>query len=219
MTTEAIWFYNLDNGRPDALVNREIGKILDTKPLVLVGAEATGLQVAQRPDYHTVRDSSSKSRANMVAFVRKSHAHFRFGHWVDLQGTWARTKYAGVHEARSFPVFWANGMKFAGVHLPPRNAHPRLLLQGEAIHALASIRNLDIAVGDFNAKAGDLGPGPDRLARKIGARTVGDRIDCAVVASDLLVSRVAYPTRLGRRFRRVAAASDHGHAFHFSVEC
>lgn len=212
-----IWTYNLDNGRPDALVNREIAHILDTRPLVLIGVEATGLKAMRHPDYRLIRDRSTKSRDNILAYVHRGH-RYQPGGWLDLHGTWPRTEGPGIHEARSFPWFWVEGLKVAGVHLPPNNAQGRDQLQTECIDALIDL-DPDIASGDFNGRKGDPGSGkPDALAHELGARVVGERIDCAVVRRGIRVSRVRYPERAGRLFGRVQLQSDHQHAFRFTID-
>lgn len=220
MTSKArpvVWAYNLDNGRPDDLVNLEIAHILDTRPLILGGVEATGLDAMRHPDYRLIRDRSTKSRANILAYIHRG-ARFSHGGWLDLHGTWPRTEGPGIHEARSFPWFWVNGLKVVVVHYPPNNAKGRNRLQEECNLALAELRP-DIAVGDFNGRKGDPGIGkPDALAHELGGRVVGDRIDCAVVRGTVRVSRVAYPDRAGQLFTKVQLRSDHQHAFRFRLD-
>lgn len=212
-----VWTYNLDNGRPDALVNREIKHILDTRPLVLIGVEATGLDAMGHPDYRLIRDKTTKSRENILAYVHRGYG-YRPGGWIDMAGTWPRTEGPGTHEARSFPWWHVAGIKIAAVHLPPNNAQGRDRLQTECIGALIDL-DPDIASGDFNGRRGDPGPGkPDALAHELDARVVGERIDCAVVRRGLRVSRVRYPGRAGRLFRRVQLQSDHQHAFRFNID-
>lgn len=219
MTSRArpvVWTYNLDNGRPDALVNREIAHILDTRPLVLVGVEATGLTATRHPEYRRIRDRSTLSRENIVVYVHRD-ARYKPGGWLDLHGTWPRTEYAGTHEPRSFPWFWVDGLKVVGVHYPPNNAQGRNRLQEECNLALTELCP-DIAVGDFNGRRGDPGIGrPDALAAELDGRVVGNRIDCAVVRSVVRTSRVRYPDRAGPLLSKVRLRSDHGHAFKFNV--
>jgi hypothetical protein len=235
---ETLWFYNLDNGRPDPTVNHELSLILAmSNPLVVVGAEGVGLGAAHDPGYTLVRDVSTKSRANILAYVRKD-AEFAFGRWLDMEGTWPRTEFDGIHEPRSFPVFWVNGVQIAGVHLPPVNAHPRVPLQTESLDSLtralgpwnrggwddrsatsqaAAIARPRIAIGDFNGRRGDPDPSPDTLARALNGRTVGDRIDCAVVTGDVEVRGFEYVDKVGPPQRRASLGSDHGHAYRLDV--
>lgn len=213
---EAVWFYNLDNGRPDAVVNQEIKAILSTRPAIFAGCEATGLRIDDHPEYRRVRDTSTRSRSNMVLLVRKD-LPFKAGGWIDFASTWPRTEGPGTHEPRSFPHATVLGQVVAVVHLPPENAAKADWLQAECIDALAAL-NPDIAIGDFNGRKGDPGrDAPDALARRIRGRTVGVRIDCAVVRNGLRVRGVKYPTKVGKIGRRVRLLSDHHHALRFDV--
>lgn len=209
-------FYNLDNGRPDAVVNKEIGAILATRPAVFGGAEATGLRLGTFPEYHRVRDTSSRSRENIIMLVRKD-LDFERGGWVDMDGTWPRTEGPGIHEARSYPWGTVEGQRVAIVHLEPNNARDADRLQAQSIDALAEL-NADITFGDFNGRRGEPGKdAPDALARRIRGRTVGGRIDCAVLRNRLSYTDLDYPTKVGKFGRRVRLAGDHGHAFTVTV--
>jgi hypothetical protein len=204
--------YNCDNGRPDPRVNLELDRLLDLLD-VLVCCEATGLHVDRRDSHRLIRDRSTTSRENQFAFVRRD-LDYEPGGWLDHSGTWPRPKYPhlGNHEPRSFPWFTVEGLVVVGVQLPPDNAHPRGPLQMESIRRLVAL-NPDVALGDFNARRGEDGPGPDLLAARIGGRTIGRRIDCAVVRQGLKVSDIDYPMRLGR----VQLLSDHRRASTFTV--
>lgn len=213
---EAVWFYNLDNGRPDTVVNAEIKAILSTRPAIFGGCEATGLRIDAHSEYRRVRDTSTRSRANMVMLVRKD-LPFKAGGWLDFDSTWPRTQGPGVHEPRSFPYATVAGQLVAVVHLPPENAVNADRLQAECINALGDL-NPDLTIGDFNGRRGDAGrDAPDALARQVCGRTVGHRIDCAVVGKELRVTGVDYPTKAGKIGRRVPLAGDHGHGFRFDV--
>lgn len=202
------YFYNLDNGRPDKVINRELKQMLDLGPAVVAGAEATGFKPERHENYRLLRDTTNKSRENIIVYIRRD-LKYNFIDWLDMRGTWPRTEYKGTHEPRSFPLFVVDGILATVVHFPPNNARGADVLQAECVNALAKVRGLGTAIGDFNGRKGEKGIGPDTLAQKIGGRTIGARIDCAVVADRFDVSGHGYPEKING----VPLRSDHHRAF------
>jgi hypothetical protein len=238
------WSYNLDNGRSRRKVRREVEAILSNDqlphlpalPAVLIGQEAGRYHFHVR-GYTLLEDRSTKSRANVVAWVRNDLARPDTLRWIDLRTTWPRPKYAwlGRHEPRSYPAFMAGRIAVIGLQQPPPNLG-RLTepAQREGIDRLAPVmgpwlrrrwhnrESLDkhvaqlrprVTIGDFNRRAREDGPGPAELAGRVGGHTVGNRIDCAVVAGDVKVSHVDYPQHVNG----VRLGSDHGHAFRMTL--
>lgn len=219
-------FYNLDNNRDPAQVAKEIRGILDTGPALLGLCEAVGYDLPNRDGYHKVRDRSTKSRANVAAYVRTS----MFGggvKWHDLTETWSRTNAgaSGKHEARSFPTFKLGTMQAIVHHQPPQQCDNAQAAQQEGIDALAKVMKPGqdandhqrhrprVVVADFNRRKGESGPGPTPLANQISGRVVGGKIDAAVCRGDYAAGSVSYPSKMGG----VAFKSDHGHALRFTL--
>lgn len=178
-----------------------------------------------------------KARRNVVAWVREDLARPGTLRWIDLDTTWPRPKYRwlGRHEPRSFPHFAVGRIPTIGLQQPPPNlGHLTEPAQREGIDHLAPAmapwlrrrwhnrQQIDkhvahlrprVALGDWNRRAREDGPGPTALALTIGGRTVGNRIDGAVVAGDVKVSHVDYPEHVNG----VPLRSDHGHAFRMTL--
>src|SRR5690349_5574597 len=93
------WFYNIGPGRDHDVVTDEILAILATNPPVLAGCEAIGYQLPWVQGYTLIRDRSTRSRANIFAYVRNDLTPGR-KRWFDLKETWRRTKHPGLHEPR-----------------------------------------------------------------------------------------------------------------------
>lgn len=218
----AVWFYNLDNHRPNEVMVREVAAILSTRPAILGFSEAVGYDMPEIDGYRLIRQAGKHvppGRENIGAYVRDD-IEVTDVTWTDQTQTWSRTEGPGTHWPRSILTFRADGILVAVVHQPPLGTDNSAAAQAEGINALLAL-NPDIVIGDMNRKPGSTGPGPTVLARHVGARTVGDRIDCAVVHRSRLIGRVRrvrYPVRAGRRRRhKVRLRSDHGHAFRFTL--
>lgn len=229
------WFYNLDNGRPDHVVQSELEAIASTEPAFIGACEATGYVFDPLPGLELTRDRSTPSRANIATWVRKDLAGDHDQHWLDLSTTWPKTDGPGTHPPRSFlgvrvgriPVFTAHqppphvgsfsqkGQQ-EGVDVLTRAIAPwhrsDWTRRVPAAQELARVRPR-VLLWDANRRPGEAGPGPTLLARRIHGRSVGHRIDGAVVSGVGRVSRVGYPERVAG----VPLASDHHHAFRFTL--
>lgn len=218
MTRDHVVAYNLDNNRPDqAQLAREIHALLEDEPLALVCVEAIGNQLPSVRRYDTLTDRSTRSRANMALYVREDADRTDL-RWVDLDTTWQRTEGPGIHENRAFPWVVADGLQIIGVHQQPNRTNTTLEGQAEGIGALSRLmargpeHRPAVAIGDYNRRVYETGPGPRTLASRIGGKVYGQRIDCAVGRG--VKGRSRYVTEVdGVRLR-----SDHGHAQRLEVE-
>lgn len=223
---ELVVFYNLDNNRDPAQVNKEVNAILDARPALFAVCEAVGYDLPNRNGYTKVRDRSTKSRANVAAYVETS----AFGGdiaWHDLTETWSRTNpgATGQHEPRSFPTFKVGAMQAVVHHQPPKQCDNAQAAQQEGIDALAAVmtpkpdasahqkKRPRLVVADFNLRKNEPGPGPTMLATDIDGAVAGSKIDAAVYRGECVISDVGYPSK----FNGVALKSDHGHALRFTL--
>ena len=194
-TLLVLWFYNLKVGRPIADVARELRAILASqRPAVLGMCEANGYDLPRIAGYTLVRDRSSMSRANLAAYVRSDLEHR--ARYVDLRRKWWRTKHPGLHPARSILIIRIGWFRVLVVHQAPKRARGSLEAQLEGITALVRIMRRwvrtnrpQVAMGDFNRRADEDGPGPSTLRfalRETGRYAVvaSSRIDTAVIAGE-----------------------------------
>lgn len=197
--TEHTWFYNLDNYRPDAQVAAELRALASTDPATIDLCEVIGNELPGLRGYTLVRDRGNRSRQNIACYVR-ADLPLRGHRWIDLEGTWPRTKGAGTHEPRSYLELQLGRMQKIVAHQPPKNARNAWTLQHEGINALvpamapwtrrgwrrsrsraarviARLRPRQLT-WDANRRSGEAGPGPDTLAARIGGTVHGgERID------------------------------------------
>ncbi|GAA4372470.1 hypothetical protein [Nocardioides caricicola] len=229
------WFYNLDNGRPDRVVQRELEAIASTGPAFIGSCEATGYDFDPLPGLEQARDRSRPGRANIATWVRTDLAGRGEQRWVDLATTWPNTDRPGTHPPRSFQGVLVGRIPVFTAHQPPPHLG-RLtdLGQEEGVEALcraiAPWHRPDwtrrapeeqerararprVLLWDANRRPGDAGPGPTLLARRVHGRSVGHRIDGAVVSGVAHASRVDYPERVAG----LRLGSDHHHAFRFRL--
>jgi hypothetical protein len=230
--THTVYFYNLDNGRDPAQVNKEIRALcnMDAPPEKrpgLVGlCEAKGYSLPALDGFHLVRDQSTAPRANVAAYVQEPY-WAGFTKWLDLEFTWPRTSNPGTHEPRSFPVFQMGDIQVIVVHQPPQNCQNSQDGQAEGIDALtdtmkpgpdANDYQTDrprLALGDFNRRKSEGGPGPSKLAGNIGGNVWGGKIDCLVKRGHGSIADVEYPAKI----HGVALKSDHGHCYRTQLTC
>lgn len=233
MRTETLAFYNVDNGRPPGQVADELEAILDLKPFVFGMVECVGNRIPHVPGFELLRDTSTRSRTNIGAYVR-ADADVSHVHWTDLRGTWPRPDNPGTHEPRSILSFRADELHAVIAHQPPKNARPVIPLQEEGIDALIrivapwhrdrdrwqkrprrdQIRALErprVVLADCNRRASEKGPGPTVLANRVDGHVASDRIDTAIGRAGKF-SRVRYLEEIPREGHRpVPIRSDHGH--------
>lgn len=223
-------FYNLDNNRDPQQVVKEVKALLrmdkpvDDRPVLLGMCEATGYDLPDLKGFHKVRDRSTKSRANIAAYVRNDVWAGGLK-WVDLSHTWSRTNpgASGQHEPRSYPVFKLGQMQALVHHQAPKQCDNAQAAQQEGIDSLvatmkpaadANQHQTDrarICVADMNKRKGDPAPGPDQLAKQIGGTNSAPKIDTVVWRGQGKVTDVAYPSKVNG----VKLKSDHGHALRF----
>jgi endonuclease/exonuclease/phosphatase family metal-dependent hydrolase len=200
--------YNLDNNRNPTTVIDEVEALLEHyRPDVAAFSEADyHLQV---DGYRTVRRGKGASRRNIAILVRRNRRVWRKG-WVDLRQTWTRTEHPGRHWPRSFQWVRTAGTRVIAVHQAPPYVDNTQGAQSEGLAALVKLMRGDrpsIAIGDFNRRRGEPGPGPDVLADAVLGRVVGGRVDCAVVKG-WDVESFDYPESV----QGLPLKSDHGHA-------
>lgn len=212
-----IWAYNLDNNRPDQQqLAAEVAAILSTEPLALVGIEAIGNDLPKVRGYDRLGGEGNRSRQNIVIYVDENADRTDL-RWIDLDTTWHRTEGPGEHEARSFPWLIADGLQVIGVHQQPQRTNTTTTGQAEGIGALSRAMGRGpegrpaLAIGDFNRRVYEPGPGPRTLATRIGGKVYGQRIDCGVGRG--VKARSSYHQQV----RGVRLQSDHGHAQRIEV--
>lgn len=211
------WAYNLDNNRPDQKqLAAEIAAILATEPIALVGLEAIGNHLPTVRGYDRLGGEGNRSRQNVVIYVDENTDRTDL-RWIDLDTTWQRTEGPGEHEARSFPWLIADGLQLIGVHQQPQRTNTTTTGQAEGIGALSRAMGRgaegrpSLALGDFNRRVYEPGPGPRTLATRVGGKVYGQRIDCAVGRG--VKARATYVQQVGG----VRLLSDHGHALRLDV--
>lgn len=203
-------FYNLRVGRPQVQVAREVSALLRYRPTVLGLCEATGYDLPRLDGYRLTRDTSSRSRANIAAYVAVDLARSEV--WHDLNQTWSRTEGPGTHEARSWLEVRVGGCQFLIGHQPPKGTNNTLTAQAEGI-ALCDGRmapwhrsdwpdrtNAEkvsaracprVALADWNRFPQEKGPGPQSLAEQVKGWVAGRFIDGAVARGNDLRLRDA----------------------------
>lgn len=217
MTRSHVWAYNLDNNRPDQdQLAREIHALLEDEPLALVCVEAIGNTLPAVRRYDVLADRSTRSRANIALYVREDADRTGL-RWADLSTTWPRTEGPGTHEPRSFPWVVADGLQIIGVHQQPKGTRTTTEGQAEGIGTLSRLMARGpggrpaLAIGDFNRRVYEPGPGPRTLASRVSGKVYGQRIDCAVGRG--IKGRSRYVSVVeGVRLR-----SDHDHAQRLEV--
>lgn len=210
---ERVLFYNLQVSRNPNTVQDEVDALLTTAPLVAVFCEAIGYHL-ETPGYRQLRRGRRRSRRNIIVAVRRDRRIWA-RRWLDLEATWGRTQHPGRHEPRSFPYARAWGVKWLGVHQGPQWTDNTMAVQFEGIDRLTNAMRgwrPAVALGDFNRRPGEEGPGPDLLAKRVGGKVVGNRIDCAVVKGLEVVGH-QYMTQIDG----VPLRSDHRHALLIKV--
>lgn len=233
-TSFDIWSYNTGPSRPDRQVADEIRAILSTGPGVLGLNEVVGNRLPDVDGYQLLRDTSSRSRANVAAYVRDDLpvTHVR---WDDLHQTWTGPKTGTRHDPRSFLSFHAARIPVTIAHQAPRwtdNEYPaqwegldtltRRLAPWTAKRAWAkkrpkarrvARRRPRLALGDMNRTGRDTGPSPAILAQRIGGRLVEPRrIDTAVVRH-----ATGSQVRLVRKVAGIKLGTDHPGALRFTL--
>lgn len=229
-------FYNLRVGRPAGEVEAEVRAILNTwRPAVLGLCEATGYTLPGVEDFVRIRDTTTKSRANVAAYVKASLTLDKV-QWHDLAETWTRTAEGatGQHEPRSLVEFRAGPLQVLVHHQPPKGTDNTKPAQQEGIDKLTARMapwtrddwddrteedkadakaQPRVVLWDANRRPGENGPGPDTLAHNIDGWTVGNKIDGAVIRKGT-AREVLYPGWAGD----TELCSDHGCAFRFKFE-
>jgi hypothetical protein len=227
-------FYNLDNNRPNDQMAREVRALLTgPRPAVLGVCEAVGYNLPGVEGWRVYRDTSTKSRANIAAYV-KNNLEVTGVQWHDLAETWSRTEHPGTHEPRSILELRAGPLQVLVHHQPPKGTDNTHDAQQEGIDKLearmapwtrddwSTRPQADkddaraqprVVLWDANRKPGEEGPGPTMLAGRIDGVTVGHRIDGAVIRSGRATS-IAYPERVDG----CELCSDHECAFTFKIE-
>jgi hypothetical protein len=188
-------FYNVRVGRDQGQVAKELRALLDSGPHILGLCEATGYDLPDVDGYAKVRDRSTKSRANVAAYVKKGQKGDHW--WHDCRETWGRTQKPGEHEARSWIEVTVGTCQFLIGHQPPKgtdNVHDsqdegidlcadqmqpwkRDGWEGDKENAKAKPR---IALCDWNRQEHEDGPGPKALRERIDGKSAMDHIDGAV---------------------------------------
>ena len=229
---EHAWFYNLRVGRPMYAVKSELEALAESRPLYISVVEAVGYNLPELDGYRLIRDTSTRSRANVAIYASTAYKVSGI-QWHDMTSVWGRTHAPGNHEPRSFLSLRIGLVQVIVAHQPPRYTNNVEDAQQEQIEALAHemapwkrkqswkhrsrtrkiIERLRprIVNWDANRVSGERGPGPDTLAHAIGGKVIGWRIDNAVcrhLQADFLYRR---------RVSRVTMRSDHPHALRLNL--
>ena len=214
--------YNLDNSRNPDQVEKEIRAIGGLGDDVLCFCEAGGYPMPGLTGYVLFRDTSRPGRANLATYCRVEYQIDRDRcAWWDLHETWTRTNpgASGQHPPRSIYELVIGRVQLLNVHQPPKGTDNTHDAQAEGIDKLAGRMTPGdpdgqdrprVAVGDFNRRPDEDGPGPFTLANRIDGYTTGAKIDCAV-RRKMGAQQVNYPTTAGG----VQLKSDHGHMARF----
>lgn len=188
-------FYNCapagDPGRKLQLP-RELSALAKSGPRVIGLCEAIGYDLPSLGGYRLIRDTSRPGRANVAAYVEKTHG-LTDVQWHDLHETWSRTEHPGTHPARSWLELFLNDDQFIIGHQPPKGTDNTLRAQREGVNLVVGLmapwiahgngRGKDrrrMALADWNRNKYDVGPGPAEIARRIGGEVNGSHIDAAV---------------------------------------
>lgn len=226
-----VWFYNLRVGRSPAQVRRELQAMIDTGPAIIGLCEGVGYSLPRFKGYRLIRDRSTRSRANVAAYVRREAvSNVR---WHDMHQTWGRTEHPGVHEARSWLEFRYFGVQVLVGHQPPKFTNNTIRSQQEGIDFLVgrmapwtrkdwadrtqterehAKERPRLVIMDANRHPKEEGPGPHMLAQKIDGQVVGTNIDLGV-ARGLSISGTDYVRAVGG----VDLKSDHEEALRFKI--
>jgi hypothetical protein len=215
MTTLIAKFYNIQVSRDNGVVAKEIRALLGSGPHVLGLCEATGYNLPGVDGYKLIRDTSTKSRANIAAYVR-TDTKTSEKKWHDLKETWTRTQHPGTHEPRSWLEFRLEGCQVIVGHQPPKGTDNVKQSQQEGIDLLTGrmapwLRDdwddkpqdekddakacPRISLADFNRRSDETGPGPAQLASNVDGHCMGAQIDLAVCrGKDCQTKDVCYVT-------------------------
>lgn len=197
-------FYNVQVARDPAQVAKELNALLASGPEVLGLCETTGYKLPAVKGYKLFRDTSTRSRANVAAYVRAT-VKTSSAHWHDCAETWDRTEHPGTHEPRSWLEFRLDGCQVMVGHQPPKGTSNTHAAQAEGID-LGTARMAPwtgtrwdrkppeekttakarprLSLADWNRRPTEAGPGPGQLARRIQGWTMGAKIDGAVARGD-----------------------------------
>ena len=194
-TNFVISAYNLDNSRPNDQMVKEVRAIAKFGDHVMCYCEAVDYDMPGIDGYVMFdRDKSKPGRENIVTYVRADLPIDKDrSQWHDLKETWTRTNpgASGQHWPRSIQEVVIGQMQLLNLHNPPKGTDNVHDSQQESIDKLAkrmspnpddsnSKERPRIAVGDYNRKPQEDGPGPGQLASRIDGYSTGDKIDCAV---------------------------------------
>jgi hypothetical protein len=227
----ALKFYNVDNNRDPAQVNKELRALLDGGPAVLGLCETTGLSLPSVDGYRIVRDRSRPGRDNISAYVDLD-LDLSDVKWFDLKQTWSNPNQPGQHWPRSILEFRAGRLRVWVAHAPPRYTDNETGSQREHVDKLvarmapwttdgwegdkaSAKQTARVCLWDANRKKGEGDHGPDSLDRRCDGATSGAKIDCGSWrGGDVKQGQdVSYPTTVDG----VKLKSDHGHAFRFEL--
>ena len=211
---------NADNFRGPAVAD-ELRSLVPYTPAVIAVVEAIGNPTPPLPGYELLASDKTPGRSNVAAYVRRD-LNPRNVAWHPCQRTWPRTEGPGPHWPREALTFDAGHPDTPShvvvAHHPPtapgsgpaRDEHYQLLVElaRKADHGPLFV------LFDGNGVQ-------DRLARRIGGRVIGTKIDCAVARD---VARKPKPdwtylsswprlTPAGTADGRVRFGGDHGHIF------
>lgn len=223
------WFYNLDNNRPDNQVERELRAIAAQGPDTIELCECIGNKLPKLKNYYLLRDTSSKSRMNIAAYVHTAYPKPKT-RWLDMKETWSRTQGPGRHEPRSYLEFSLARIQKIVAHQPPKYTDNVMASQWEGytriLRAMVPWKNKKqwrrrsmisrtyarlrprMLMWDSNRRAGENGPAPDRLATVVGGKLwLGERIDNAITRN----MKVRDATLI-KSVGGIPLKSDHGHA-------
>lgn len=230
-------FYNLDNNRAQDQMAKEVKALLADRPAILGLCEALGYDLPAAEDYRLVRDTSTKSRANIAAYV-KTNLEFSDKQWHDLKETWSRTNpgATGQHEPRSILEFRAGRLKVWIAHQAPKGTDNTQAAQKEGIDKLTARMapwtrddwedktqeekseakaQARFVLWDANRKPNEDGPGPFSLSANIDGFIAGVQIDNAVYRGGEV--KAAKDSRYAHTVNGVELCSDHHDAFLFTL--
>lgn len=209
-------FYNLRVGRANPQVEDEVRALLGSGPHVLGLCEAIGYTLPGVKGYKLFRDTSTKSRANIAAYVTVDvPAPADKVQWHDCKQTWTRTQHPGTHEPRSWLEFRLDGVQVLVGHQPPKGTDNVQKSQQEGIDLCAKrlapwlrddwdqktkAEKQDakdcprVVLADWNRGPHESGPGPEQLCDRIDGWTAGSKIDAAVLRGNDAAVKDCYYT-------------------------